>query len=76
MSVIIKVTRMAWTVGQLLADRRIEDAVRAAVLTMVRLFYKIRIVGADRVPKDRGVLFVCNQPCRDGDCVAGGRFSR
>lgn len=50
----------AWSREQSPADRRIEKALRAAVLGVGRLFYNVRVVCGDRVPEEGGVLFVCN----------------
>ena len=50
----------SWSPNQSRADRRIERAVRAIVLNVGKLFYDVRVVGAENPPKDGGVLFVCN----------------
>lgn len=41
-------------------DRVIERAVRTALLPVGRIFYRLRVVGAENLPAAGGALFVCN----------------
>jgi acyl-[acyl-carrier-protein]-phospholipid O-acyltransferase/long-chain-fatty-acid--[acyl-carrier-protein] ligase len=41
-------------------DRFIEWSARTVVLGLGRVFYRVRVVGADRVPKTGGAVFVSN----------------
>jgi acyl-[acyl-carrier-protein]-phospholipid O-acyltransferase/long-chain-fatty-acid--[acyl-carrier-protein] ligase len=49
-----------WNSRQSRADRIIERVVRAAALGLGRLFYRVRVVGAEHLPAEGGALFVCN----------------
>ena len=41
-------------------DRAIERGVRALILPLGRLFYRVRVEGAEHLPARGGALFVCN----------------
>ena len=50
----------AWNSRQSFGDRIIERVVRATALGLGRLFYRVRVVGAEHAPAGGGALFVCN----------------
>ena len=52
--------KTTWSPRQSPADRLIERAVRAVILPLGRIFYRVRVVGVDRLPAAGGVLFVSN----------------
>jgi acyl-[acyl-carrier-protein]-phospholipid O-acyltransferase/long-chain-fatty-acid--[acyl-carrier-protein] ligase len=52
--------KTTWKREQSSVDRRIENVVRAVVLNLSRIFYRVRVVGGERVPERGGALFVCN----------------
>ncbi|MGH8047316.1 MAG: 1-acyl-sn-glycerol-3-phosphate acyltransferase [Chthoniobacterales bacterium] len=53
--------KTTWSPTQSRIDRWIERIVRALVLGIVgRLFYRVRVAGAENVPTNGGALFVCN----------------
>ncbi len=41
-------------------DRSIERGVRAVILLLGRVFYRVRVIGGDGLPADGGAVFVCN----------------
>jgi acyl-[acyl-carrier-protein]-phospholipid O-acyltransferase / long-chain-fatty-acid--[acyl-carrier-protein] ligase len=41
-------------------NRCLERVVRAVVLGVGRVFYDVRVVGTEHLPKDGGALFLCN----------------
>jgi acyl-[acyl-carrier-protein]-phospholipid O-acyltransferase/long-chain-fatty-acid--[acyl-carrier-protein] ligase len=49
-----------WKRTQSRSDRWIERIVRPAALGIGRIFYRVRVVGAEHIPASGGVLFVCN----------------
>jgi acyl-[acyl-carrier-protein]-phospholipid O-acyltransferase/long-chain-fatty-acid--[acyl-carrier-protein] ligase len=49
-----------WNARQSVGDRIIERVVRATALGLGRIFYRVRVVGAEHVPAEGGALFVCN----------------
>jgi len=52
--------KTTWQKDRPLTDRWVENGVRFTILNLGRIFYRVRIVGADRVPETGGALFVCN----------------
>jgi acyl-[acyl-carrier-protein]-phospholipid O-acyltransferase/long-chain-fatty-acid--[acyl-carrier-protein] ligase len=49
-----------WNSRQSRADRFIERVARTAVLGCGRIFYRVRVAGAEHVPATGGALFLCN----------------
>ena len=49
-----------WKSRQSRIDRLIEMLVRFVVLNIGRIFYRVRVVGAENIPPRGGALFVCN----------------
>ena len=45
---------------QRVTDRVIETCVRLAVVNLGRLFYRVRVEGLEHLPKEGGVVMVCN----------------
>lgn len=49
-----------WKATQSHADRWVERIVRAGALSLGRVFYRVRVVGAENIPPAGGVVMVCN----------------
>jgi acyl-[acyl-carrier-protein]-phospholipid O-acyltransferase/long-chain-fatty-acid--[acyl-carrier-protein] ligase len=52
--------KMKWSPQQSRADRIIERVVRAMLLPLGKIFYRVRVVGVERIPTGGGAVFVCN----------------
>lgn len=49
-----------WTPNRAAVDRGLARAVRAIVLPLGRIFYRVAVAGAEHLPATGGMLFVCN----------------
>ncbi len=52
--------KTSWSAQQSLIDRGLGSLIRAVILNLGRIFYRVKVIGGENLPERSGVVFVCN----------------